>query len=145
MEITKFSSQVFFALQQATLHLWRFLRQFTERATNAVDKMGELLASLCDAALVANAKIVKSTSQLLPPLKQATLHLRKVLNPLTERGKGALQKMPELLASSLDAAAVAKAKITQSSSQLLVALKQTPARLRQTLEPLTDRGRNVLE
>jgi PAS domain-containing protein len=145
MEITKFSSQLFVALQQATLHLRRFLNQFTERATNGVEKMRELLAGSLDAAVVANDKIVKSSSQFLLPLKRATLHLRQALNPFAERARGALQKMPEILASSLDAAVAVNDKIAKSSLQLLVALKQAPARLRQTLEPLTDRGKNVLE
>jgi len=145
MEIAKFSSQLYFALEQATLHLWRFLKRFTERATNAAEKMRGLLAGSLDAVVVANAKIAKSSSQLLVPLKQATLHLRQALNPLTERGMGALQKIPEILASFLDAVVATNAKIAKSSSQLLVALKQAPARLRQTLEPLTKRGKNVLD
>ena len=57
-----------------------------------------------------------------------------------ERGKGALQKMPEFLASSLDAAVVANAKITKISSQPLVALKQAPLHLRQALDSLLERG-----
>src|SRR5580704_12829346 len=145
MEITKFSSQLFFALEQATLHIWRFLKQFTERATNAARKIRDLVAGSVDAVLVASAKVAKSSSQLVVPIKQARLHLRRVLNPLTERGMGAFQKIPEILASFLDAVAVTNAKIAKSSSQLLVALKQAPARLRETLEPLTARGKNVLD
>ena len=98
MEITKFSSHFFVALEQATLHLRRSLNQLTERTKNAVEKMRELLAGSLDAAIVANAKITKFSSQLLGSLKRATLRLRQALNPLTERGKGALQKMPEILA-----------------------------------------------
>jgi PAS domain-containing protein len=145
MEIAKFSSQLYFALEQATLHLWRFLKQFTERATNATRKMRGLLAGSLDAVVVANAKIAKSSSQILVPLKQGALHLRQSLNPLTERGNAALQKIPEILANFLDAVIVANANIAKSCSQLLVALKETPARLRQTLEPLTKRGKNVLD
>ncbi len=145
MEITKFSSQLSVALEQATLHLRQVLNPLTERAKGAVEKTRELLAGSLDAAVVANAKISQFGSQLLVALKQATLHLRQALNPLTERAKGALQKMPELLAGSLDAALVGNGKITKFSSQPLVALKQAPAHLRRALHPLTERGKNVLE
>jgi PAS domain-containing protein len=70
--------------------------------------------------------------------------LRRGLNPLMERRKGAFQKMPEFLASSLDAAVVVNAKITKFSSQLLVALKQAPLHLRQALDSLMERG-NAIE
>ena len=145
MEITKLSSQLSVALEHATLHLRRSLIQFAERTMSAVQKLRELLAGSLDAAVVAKAKISKFGSQLLVALEQATLRLRQALNPLTERGKGALKKMPELLASSLDAAAVVNGKITKSGSQLFIAVKQVPARLRQTLTPLTGFGKNVLE
>ena len=144
MEITKFSSQLSVALEQATLHLRQVLNPLTERAKGAVEKTRELLAGSLDAAVVANAKIAQFGSQLLVALKQATLHFRQALNPLTERGKGAVQKMPELLASSVDAALVVNGKITKFSSQLLFALKQAPAHLR-PLHPFTERGKNVLE
>jgi PAS domain-containing protein len=145
MEITKFSSQLSVALEQATLHLRRALNPLTERAKSAVEKTRELLAGSLDAVVVANAKIAQFGSQLLVALKQAMLHLRQALNPLTERGKGALQKMPELLASSFDAAVVVNGKITKFTSQLLVALKQAPGHLRRALNPLAESGKNVLE
>jgi PAS domain-containing protein len=145
MEITKFSSQLSVALVQARLRLRRSLNQLTERAKNAVEEMRELLTGSLDAAAVAKSKIAKFSSQLLVALKQPTLYLRQALNPLSERGKSALQKILESLASSLDAAVVVNGKFTKSSSQFLVALKQAPARLRQALEPLTERGKNVLE
>jgi PAS domain-containing protein len=145
MEIAKFSSQLFIALEQATLHLRRSLNQLTERATSAVEKMRELLAGCLDAVAVANAKLVKSGLQIPLAFKKAALRLQRALNPLTQRGKAALQKIPEILASSLDTVIVANAKITKFSWQLLVALKQAPARFWQTLEPLTERGKNVLD
>jgi PAS domain-containing protein len=94
---------------------------------------------------VRTMEITKFSSQLSVALEQATLHLRKALNPLTERGKGALQKMPELLASSLDAAVVVSGKISKFSSQLLVALKHAPVHLRGALNPLTGGGKYVFE
>jgi PAS domain-containing protein len=145
MEISKFSSQLSVALEQAMLHLRRTLNPITERAKGAVEKTRELLAGSLDAVVVGNANIAQFGSQLLVALKRATLHLRQALNPLTERGKGALQKMPELLASSLDAVLVVNGKITKFTSQLLVALKQAPGHLRRALDPLTESGKNVLE
>jgi PAS domain S-box-containing protein len=53
--------------------------------------------------------------------------------------------MPELVANSLDAALVVNGKITKFTSQLLVAFKQAPGRLRRALNPLTERGKNVIE
>src|SRR6478736_5354038 len=87
----------------------------------------------------------KFSSQLSIALEQAKLHLRQALNPLTERAKSAVFKTRELLAGSLDAAFVANAKIAQFGSQLLVAFKQTPGHLRQSLNPLTERAKNVIE
>jgi PAS domain S-box-containing protein len=145
MEVTKFSSLLFVALEQATLHLRQALNPLAERAKSAVAKTRELLAGSLDAANAANAKITQFGSQLLAVLKQGTLRLRRALNPLAERGKGGLQKTLELLASSLDAALVVNGKITKSTSQLLVALKQAPGHLRQALNPLTESGKNILE
>jgi PAS domain S-box-containing protein len=120
MEITKFSSQLSVALEQATLHLRQVLNPLRERARGAVEQTRELLAGSLDAAVVANAKIAQFGSQLLVLLKQATLHLRQALHPLTERGKNVLEKtrrlqearrarendLRELLASSVDAVVV---------------------------------------
>jgi PAS domain-containing protein len=145
METTKFSSQLSIALEQAKLHLRQALNPLTERVKSAVFKTRELLAGSLDAAFVANEKIAQFGSQLLVALKQAKLHLQQALNPLTERAKGALQKMPELVANSLDAALVVNGKITKFSSQLLVAFKQAPGHLRRALNPLTERGKNVIE
>jgi len=145
METTKFSSQLSIALEQAKLHLRQALNPLTERAKSAVFKTRELLAGSLDAAFVANAKIAQFGSQLLVALKQAKLHLQQALNPLAERAKGALQKMPELVANSLDAALVVNGKITKFGSQLLVAFKQAPGHLRRSLNPLTERAKNVIE
>jgi PAS domain-containing protein len=145
METTKFSSQLSIALEQAKLHLRQALNPLAERAKSTVEKTRELLAGSLDAAFVANAKFAQFGSQLLVALKQATLHLRQALKPVAERAKGALQKMPELVANSLDAALVVNGKITKFTSQLLVAFKQAPGRLRRALNPLTERGKNVIE
>ncbi len=143
MEITKFSSQVSVALEQATLHLRQVLNPLTERAKSAVEKTRELLAGSLDAAVVANAKIAQFSSQLLVALKKAPV--QRALNPLTEGAKSTVEKTRELLAGSLDAALVVNGKITKFTSQLLVALKQTPAHLRWALNPLAESGKNVLE
>jgi PAS domain-containing protein len=145
MENTRMSSQLSIALEQATLHLRRTLNALAELAKNAVESIRELFAGFLDAAVVANTTISKFTSQLLNALKHETLHLRHALQPFTERGKAALQKLPELLAGSLDAAVTANAKISKFGWQLLAALKEAPVHLRQALSPLTKLGKNVLE
>jgi PAS domain-containing protein len=145
MVITKFSSQLFVALGQATLHLRQSLYPLMERTRIAAQEVWEVMASSFDAVVVANSKFAKNISQVSAALKHAALHLRQALNPLTERAMGALQKMPELLASFVNALAVLGGKIHQHSSQFLVALKQVPAHLRLAVVPLAAGGRNVLE
>ena len=90
--------------------------------------------------------------------KEVTVHLRQALNTLTERGKNLLEKtqrlqearrarvnhLRELLASSLDAIVVTNGKIIKFSSQF-VASKEVTVHLRQALNTLTERGKNVLE
>jgi PAS domain-containing protein len=145
MVIAKLSSQLFIALEQATLHLRRSLNELTEGAKSTADKMRELLAGCLDAVAVANAKLVESSSQIPVASKKTALRLQRALNPLRQRAKAALQKIPEILASFLDTVITANATIIKFTWQLLVALKQAPARLRQTLQPFTERGKNVLD
>jgi PAS domain S-box-containing protein len=90
--------------------------------------------------------------------KEVTVHLRQALNTLTERGKNLLEKtqrlqearrarvnhLRELLASSLDAIVVTNGKIIKFSSQF-VASKEVTVHLRQALNTLTERGKNLLE
>jgi PAS domain-containing protein len=90
-------------------------------------------------------EIAKFSSQLFVALEHATLHLRQALNPLMERGRGALKKLPELLALCLNAAVVLGGRISKQSSQFLASLKQAPAHLRRALVPLAEGGRNVFE
>ncbi len=145
MENTRFTSQLSVALEQATLHLRQTLNPLTELAKKAVENIRELFAGFLDAAVTANAKISRFTSQLLNALKHGTLHLRHALQPFTERGKAALQKIPELLAGSLDALVMANAKISKFGSQLLAALKEAPVHVGQALYPLTKLGQSVVE
>jgi PAS domain S-box-containing protein len=90
--------------------------------------------------------------------KEVTVHLRQALNTLTERGKNVLEKtqrlqevrrarvndLRKLLANSLDAIVVTNGKIINCSSQF-VASKEVTVHLRQALNTLTERGKNVLE
>jgi PAS domain S-box-containing protein len=145
MEIAKFSSQLIVALGQATLHLRQALYPLMERARIAAQELRGTMASSFDAVTVANNKFSKNISQFSATLKEVGLHLRQALNPLTERGKGALLKLPEMLANFLNAGVVVGGKIHEHSSQLVTALKQTPAHLRQALVPLVAGGRNVLQ
>jgi PAS domain-containing protein len=144
MEITKFSSLLYIALEQATLHLRRTMYPVVERAKNATEKMWDLLAGFLDAAVVANAKIAQFGSRVYVALKQAALHYRLALKPLSERAMAAIQKMLELLASSLNAVLGMSVKISKFTSQLLVSLKQAPGHFRRALNPLTESGKNVL-
>ena len=104
-------------------------------------------------------EITKFNSQLFGASKEVTVHLRQALNTLTERGKNVLEvtrrlqearrtrvnDLRELLANSLDAIVVTNGKITKFSSQLSIASKEVTVHLRQALNTLTERGKNVLE
>jgi PAS domain S-box-containing protein len=134
MEITKFNSQLFAALEQVTVHLRRAQNTLAELGKSVLEKtrrlqqagrvrendLRELLASSRDAIVVTSGKITKFNSQLFAALEQVTVHLRRALNTLRGRGKNALEKtrrlqearharendLRELLASSLDAIVV---------------------------------------
>jgi PAS domain S-box-containing protein len=129
MEIVKFSV----ASKEVTVHLRQALNTLTERGKNLLEKtqrlqearrarvnhLRELLASSLDAIVVTNGKIIKFSSQFVAS-KEVTVHLRRALNTLTERGKNVLEKaqrlqearrarvndLRKLLANSLDAIVV---------------------------------------
>jgi PAS domain S-box-containing protein len=131
MEIIKFSSQLFVASKEVTVHLRRALNTLTERGKNVLEKtqrsqearrarVNDFRESLADAIVVTNGKIIKFSSQLFVASKEVTVHLRRALNTLTERGKNVLEKtqrlqearrtrendLRKLLANSLDAIVV---------------------------------------
>ncbi len=134
MEMTKFSSQLFLASKEVTVHLRRALNTLTEWGKNILEKtqrlqdarrgrvndLRELPTSSLDGIVVKKGKITKFSSQLFVASKEVTVHLRRALNTLTERGKNVLEKtrrlqdarrtrendLRELLASSLDAIVV---------------------------------------
>ena len=169
MEITKFSSQLFAAWEQATAHLRRVLNTLTIWGKSVLEKtrrlleayrasdLRKVLASSLDAIAVTSDKIAKFRSQLFAAWEQVTAHLRRVLNTLTIRGKSVLEKtrrlleayrasdLRKVLASSLDAIAVTSDKIAKFRSQLFAAWEQVTAHLRRVLNTLTIRGKSVLE
>jgi PAS domain S-box-containing protein len=135
MEITKFSSQLFAALEEVTVYLRRALNALTVRGKSVLEKtrrlqvscrasaLRKVLASSLDAIIVTSDKITKFRSQLLAALEQVTVHLRRGLSTLAGREKNALEKtrrlqearrarendLRELMASSLDAIVVTNA------------------------------------
>src|SRR5579863_9315929 len=113
------------ALKEAALHLRQALYPLMERARIAAQDLRGAMASSIDAAAVASNKLSKNISQLSASLKETALHLRQALNPLTERGKGALQKLPELLANFFNAGVVVGGKIHELSSRVVAVLQQT--------------------
>src|SRR5579863_9963696 len=144
-KFSKNISHFFAALKEAARHLRQALYPLMERARIAAQDVRGAMASSIDAVTVASNKFSNNVSQLSATLKEVGLHLRQALNPLTERGKGALQKLPELLANFLNAGVVVGGKIHEQGSQVVAALKQTPAHLRQAMVPLVAGGRNVLQ
>jgi len=128
-------SQLFAAFAQVTAYLRRTLNTLTLRGKSVLEKtrrlqesyraseLRKVLASSLDAIVVTSDTITKFRSQLLAALEQVTVHLRRELCTLTERGKNALEKtrrlqearrareskLRELMVSSLDAIVVTNA------------------------------------
>ncbi len=138
MENTRFSSRLSVALEQTTLRIRQILNPLTELTKTVFRNVRELCKGSLDAVIAANAKISRFTSQFHNTVKHETLHLRHALQPFTERLKAALQKIPELLAVSLDRAVTANAKIS-------AALREAPGHLRHALNPFTKLGKNVID
>ena len=138
MENARFSSRLSVALEQTRLWLRQILDPVTELTKSTFRNVPELFRDALDTAVAANAKICGFTSQLHNAVKHTTLHLRHTLQPFTERVRAAVQKLPEILAGSLDRAIFTKAKISAT-------LREAPGHLRQALHPFTKLGKNVLD
>jgi hypothetical protein len=99
MEITKFSSRLFAALEQVTVYLRRAPNTLTKLGESALEKtrrlqetrratdLRKVLASSLDAIVVTSGKITKFSSRLFAALEQVSVHLRRALSTLTGRGK----------------------------------------------------------
>ncbi len=121
MEITKFNSRLFAALEQVAVDLRRARNTLTELGKSALERaqrlqearrarendLRELLASSLDAIvgswhssmqLCNRGNITKFNSRLFAALEPVSVHLRRARNTLTELGKSALeraQRLPE--------------------------------------------------
>ncbi|MGB7461489.1 MAG: hypothetical protein WBW14_01215, partial [Candidatus Acidiferrum sp.] len=84
-KITKFSSQLFAALEQVTVYLRQALNTLTVRGKGVLEKtrrlqetrraidLRKVLASSLDAIVVTSGKITKFSSQLFATLEQVTV------------------------------------------------------------------------
>jgi PAS domain-containing protein len=133
MQITKFRSELFIALQQATVHLQRIQSTLTRLGKSIAEKprrlqeairVGEnglrkLLANSLHAIVVFNGKTTKFRSELFIALEQVTVHVQRAQNTFTSLGRSVAQEprrlqavrvrengLRKLLASSLDAVVV---------------------------------------
>jgi PAS domain S-box-containing protein len=125
MEIIKFNSEV-------TVHLRRALKTLMERGKNVLEKtrilqeagrasvndFPELLVSSLDAIVV--TRIIKFSSQLLVASKEVTVHLRRALNALTERGKNVLEKTRRLQEARLTRENVLRKSLADSLDAIVV-------------------------
>jgi PAS domain-containing protein len=115
-----------------TVHLRRALKTLMERGKNVLDKTRrpqearrarvndflELLVSSLDAIVV--TRIIKFSSQLLVASKEVTVHLRRALNTLTERGKNVLEKTRRLQEARLTRENVLRKSIANSLDAIVV-------------------------
>ena len=169
MEITKFSSQCFAALEQVTVNVRRALNTLTVWGKTVPEKtrrlqesyraseLQKVLAGSLDAIAVTTHKITKFRPQLVAALQQVSAHVRQVLNGLAEWGKSVPEKtrrlqesyraskLQKVLAGSLDAIAVTTHKITKFGPQLVAALQQVVVHVRQALNGLAEWGKTVPE
>jgi PAS domain-containing protein len=167
MEITKFSSQCFAALEQVTVNVRRALNTLTVWGKTVPEKtrrlqesyraseLQKVLAGSLDAIAVTTHKITKFRPQLVAALQQVSAHVRQVLNGLAEWGKSVPEKtrrlqesyraskLQKVLASSLDAIVVAIHKISKFGSRLFAALQQMTVHLRRTRNTLAGRWKNA--
>ena len=134
MQITKFRSELFIALEQGTRHLQRIQNTLTRLGKSIAEKprrlqealrvrknsLRKLLANSLHAIVVFNGKTTKFRSELFIALEQVTVHVQRAQNTLTSLGKSVAQEprrlqealrvrengLRKLLASSLDAVVV---------------------------------------
>ncbi len=167
MEINKFSSQLFVALEQVTVNVRRALNRLTVWAKSVPEKtrrlqesyraseLRKVFAGSLDAIVVTTQKIIKFRPTLVAALQQVSAHVRQALNGLAEWGKGLPEKtrrlresyraskLQKVLAGSLDAIAVTTQKVTKFRPQLVAALQQVLAPIRQALNGLAEWGKSV--
>jgi PAS domain S-box-containing protein len=134
MQITKFRSELFIALDQATVHLQRIQNTLTRLGKSIAEKprrlqevirvresgLRKLLPNSLHAIVVFNGKTTKFRSELFIASEQVTVHLQRAQNTLTRLGRSVVAKpqrlqevirvrengLRKLLASSLDAIVV---------------------------------------
>ena len=166
MEITKYSSQLFAALEQVTINVRQTLNRLTVWAKSVPDKtrrlqesyraseLRKVLTHSFDAIVVKRHKITKFRPQLVAALQRVTAHVQRALNGLAEWGKSVPEKarrlresyraseLQKVLAGSLDAIAVTPHKITKF---IVPALQQVTAHVQRALNGLAEWGKSVPE
>ena len=166
MEITKYSSQLFAALEQVTINVRQTLNRLTVWAKSVPDKtrrlqesyraseLRKVLTHSFDAIVVKRHKITKFRPQLVAALQRVPAHVRQSLNGLAEWGKSVPEKtrrlresyraseLQKVLAGSLDAIAVTPHKITKF---IVPALQQVTAHVQRALNGLAEWGKSVPE
>ncbi len=165
MEITKFSSQCFAALEQVTVNVRRALNALTVWGKTVPEKtrrlqesyrasdLRKIFAGSLDAIVETTHEIAKFRPQLVAALQQVAAHIRRALSGLAQWRKGVPEKtrrlqetyrasnLQKVLAGSLDAIAATTHKITKFRPQLVAALQQVAAHVRQAQNGLAEWGR----
>jgi len=161
MPITKFRSELFIALEQATVHLQRIQNTLTRLGKSTAEKLRKLqeairvrengllklLANSLHAIVVFSGKTTKFRSELFVALGQVSVHVQRAQNTLTSLGRSVAQEprrlqeairvrengLRKLLASSLDAVVVTNGdrRLVAANPKALDLLGISEANLRQ--------------
>jgi PAS domain-containing protein len=161
MQITKFRSELFIALEQATVHVHRAQNRLTRLGKSIAEKrrrlqeairvtengLRKLLANSLHAIVVFNGKTTKFRSELFIALEQVTVHVQRAQNTFASLGRSVVQErrrlqeavrvrengLRKLLASSLDAVVVTNGdrRLVAANPKALDLLGISEANLRQ--------------
>ena len=141
MDITKFGSQLFIVLEQATVHLQQVQNTLTRTGRNVANKSRKPQEALRPAGIYLWQLFRRRQNTLTIVGRSAVDTLRRLQEAIRARKKD----VRKLQATSLGTIEMTKDKITKFGSQLFVALAQVTTRLRRGQDTLTRLGRSVAD
>lgn len=141
MDITKFRSQLFIVLEQATVHLRQVQSTLTRMRRNVADKSRKLQEALRPAGIYLWQLFRRSQNTLTILGKSAVDTLRRLQEAIRAREKD----VRKLQAISLGAIEMTKDKIIKCGSQLSAVLAELTVCLQRGQDTLTRLGKSVAD